>query len=146
MCLFWMKNVLSDLVIHFLLAALIMKDINVNTCLAMLTSTYILPTCGDYLNPFYIFPCVITSLVAFDLPPVNTCGEISTLQLLGERYKSIYDMCRGHIYGMPRGLDTLFCQTSNKGRTSVGDRVVDHSDVVGPSPVGAALTTSLFST
>ena len=31
-------------------------------------------------------------------------------------------------------------------RTLVGNKIVDHSDVVGASPVGAAPTTSLFST
>ena len=38
------------------------------------------------------------------------------------------------------------CQTSNTSRTLVGNRIVDHSDVVGATPVGAAPTTSSFST
>ena len=33
-------------------------------------------------------------------------------------------------------------QTSNISHTSVGNKIVDHSDVVGASPVGAAPTTS----
>ena len=33
---------------------------------------------------------------------------------------------------------------SNKKRTLVGNNIVDHSDVVGASPVGAAPTTSSF--
>ena len=37
-------------------------------------------------------------------------------------------------------------QVSNISRTSVGNDTVDHSDVVGASPVGAAPTTSSFST
>ena len=37
-------------------------------------------------------------------------------------------------------------QISNIGRTLVGNKIVDHSDVVGASPVGAAPTTSSFST
>ena len=37
-------------------------------------------------------------------------------------------------------------QTFNIGRTWVGNEIVDHSDVVGASPVGAAPTTSSFST
>ena len=37
-------------------------------------------------------------------------------------------------------------QVSNKSRTLVGNKVVDHSDVVGASPVGAAPTSSSFST
>ena len=37
-------------------------------------------------------------------------------------------------------------QVSNIKRTIVGNKIVDHSDVVGASPVGAAPTTSSFST
>ena len=37
-------------------------------------------------------------------------------------------------------------QTSNITRTLVGNKLVDHSDVVGASPFGAAPTTSSFST
>ena len=37
-------------------------------------------------------------------------------------------------------------KTSNISRTFVGNKVVDNSDVVGASPVGAAPTTSSFST
>ena len=33
-------------------------------------------------------------------------------------------------------------QASNISRTLVGNKIVDHSDVVGASPVGAAPTTS----
>ena len=37
-------------------------------------------------------------------------------------------------------------QISNISDTLVGNKIVDHSDVVGASPVGAAPTTSSFST
>ena len=37
-------------------------------------------------------------------------------------------------------------QVSNIRRTLVGNKIVDHPDVVGASPVGAAPTTSSFST
>ena len=37
-------------------------------------------------------------------------------------------------------------QISNISRTLIGNKIVDHSDVVGASPVGAAPTTSSFST
>ena len=40
----------------------------------------------------------------------------------------------------------IYHQTSNISRTLVGNEIVDHSDVVGASPVGAAQTTSSFST
>ena len=39
-----------------------------------------------------------------------------------------------------------YCKTSNISRTLVGYKIVDNSDVVGASPVGAAPTTSSFST
>ena len=39
-----------------------------------------------------------------------------------------------------------YLQTSNIGHSLVWNKVVDHSDVVGASPVGAAPTTSSFST
>ena len=37
-------------------------------------------------------------------------------------------------------------KVSNIRRTLVGNKIVDHSDVVGASPAGAAPTTSSFST
>ena len=37
-------------------------------------------------------------------------------------------------------------KTSNIRRTLIGNKIVDHSDVVGAAPVGAAPTTSSFST
>ena len=41
---------------------------------------------------------------------------------------------------------TNYRQVSNISRTLVDNKIVDHSDVVGASPVGAAPTTSSFST
>ena len=41
---------------------------------------------------------------------------------------------------------SIFRQVSNISRTFLGNQIVDHSDVVGASPVGAAPTTSSFST
>ena len=40
----------------------------------------------------------------------------------------------------------VYRQVSNISRTLIGNKIVDHSDVVGASPVGAAPTTSSFST
>ena len=40
----------------------------------------------------------------------------------------------------------MYRQISNIRRTLVGNKFVDQSDVVGASPVGAAPTTSSFST
>ena len=42
--------------------------------------------------------------------------------------------------------DTMYRKVSNIRRTWVGNKIVDHSDIVGASPVGAAPTTSSFST
>ena len=39
----------------------------------------------------------------------------------------------------------LYRQVSNISHTLAGNKIVDHSDVVGASPVGAAPTTSSFS-
>ena len=43
-------------------------------------------------------------------------------------------------------LPNAYPQTPNISRTLVANRIVDHSDVVGASAVGAAPTTSSFST
>ena len=40
----------------------------------------------------------------------------------------------------------VYRKVSNIRRTLVGNKIVDHLDVVGASPVGAAPTTSSFST
>ena len=44
------------------------------------------------------------------------------------------------------GDERIYRKISNIRRTLVGNKIVDHSDVVGASPVGAAPTTSSFST
>ena len=43
-------------------------------------------------------------------------------------------------------IEWTYRKVSNIRRTLVGNKIVDHSDVVGASPVGAAPTTSSFST
>ena len=43
-------------------------------------------------------------------------------------------------------MNSAYRQTPNISRTSIGDKIVDHSDVVGASPVDAAPTISSFST
>ena len=45
-----------------------------------------------------------------------------------------------------QGQILKYRQVSNIRRPLVGNKIVDHSDVVGASPVGAAPTTSSFST
>ena len=43
-------------------------------------------------------------------------------------------------------VDQNYRQVSNISRTFVGNYIIDHSDVAGASPIGAAPTTSSFST
>ena len=43
-----------------------------------------------------------------------------------------------------RNTTLIYCQTSNISRTS-GNKIIDHSDVVGASPISTAPTTSSFS-
>ena len=49
-------------------------------------------------------------------------------------------------FEMSISLSQYCRQLSNIRRTLAGYKIVDHSDVVGASPVGAAPTTSSFST
>ena len=48
------------------------------------------------------------------------------------------------LYSSENGAWIIYRQTSNISRTLVDSKIVDHSDVVGASPVGAAPTTSSF--
>ena len=62
----------------------------------------------------------------------------------------VYPMNLNLLYFILLGLNYQlllnYCQVSNIRRTVAGNKIVDHSDVVGASPVGAAPTTSSFST
>ena len=52
-----------------------------------------------------------------------------------------------HALRLMRNMSKFtYRQVSNIRRTLEGNKIVDHSDVVGASPVGAAPTTSSFST
>ena len=53
---------------------------------------------------------------------------------------------RGGLANSHDIISNRYRKTSNISRTLVGNKIVDHSDVVGTSPVGAAPTTSSFST
>ena len=69
-------------------------------------------------------------------PAADPCGSLLS-QLYCMQFQVISDYIR-------KRLD--YRQVSNIRRTLVGNKIVDHSDVVGASPVGAAPTTSSFST
>ena len=51
-----------------------------------------------------------------------------------------------HVVILPYEWKTNTVKSLDIRRTLVGNKIVDHSDVVGASPVGAAPTTSSFST
>ena len=55
----------------------------------------------------------------------------------------LYAVITNAFYGI---IYHHYRKVSNISRTLVGNKIVDHSDVVGASPVGAAPTTSSFST
>ena len=55
--------------------------------------------------------------------------------LLCSQQNILYKLCLYHTHH----------KISNISHTLVGNKIVDHSDVVGASPVGAAPTTSSFS-
>ena len=70
---------------------------------------------------------------------------------------SMYNILVSHAQYVPRNMATIcivlcfivvryYHKTSNISRILVSNKIVDHSDVVGASPVGAAPTTSSFST
>ena len=50
------------------------------------------------------------------------------------------------VLGSKELENNIYCQVSNIRRTLIGNKIVDHSDVVGASPEPDAPTTSSFST
>ena len=84
------------------------------------------------------------------------CPNLVALTWMGD------ELSRGQAQGGPRHMGTHtqtdattylkaktdlgHCQISNSSCNFVGNEIADHSDVVGASPVGAAPTTSTFST
>ena len=61
-------------------------------------------------------------------------------------YKGLVELTKDSqrvSYGVPT---SKYRKVSDIRRTLVGKKIVDHSDVVGASPAGAAPTTSSFST
>ena len=66
----------------------------------------------------------------------DKCNHPFETKLQGQKHPKEVNECRNSIYR----------QVSNIRHALVGNKIVDHSDVVGASPVGAAPTTSSFST
>ena len=91
-------------------------------------------------NAYYSIDAVFFCFLFFLLMPV----------ILFSSKQSIVAV-HGHWYGVFMGKYSCFYDeqyriVSNIRRTLVDNKNVDHSDVVGASPVGAAPTTSSFST
>ena len=62
------------------------------------------------------------------------------------RLSSIYALLKCQICEHPINLFQIYRQATNINRTLVGNKIVNHSDVVGASHVGTAQTTPSFST
>ena len=91
-----------------------------------------------------------------ELPFANVCGngKKQIALIIMDRYYKISSLCLTYdVWSVKRHLKVhketvkhIYRKTSNISRTLVGNKIVDNSDVVGASPVGAAPTTSSFST
>ena len=104
-------------------------------------------TCRLFLLSFELFPAT--------LEPGVRCTYTCLFDGLKEKYTCIanfYVWINNHVsntqstYLNCQWSYDMYRKTSNIRRTLVGNKIVDHSDVVGASPVGAAPTTSSFST
>ena len=84
-----------------------------------------------WLSDSIVHWCNISWVWSQDSAGPFVCLTWGDLDKSVRRTGSLNDMCR---------------QVSNIRRTLVSNKIVDHSDVVGASPVGAAPTTSSFST
>ena len=60
-------------------------------------------------------------------------------------WKSLPELNQNGLIIIVLQIYLIYHQTSNISHILVGNKIVDHSDVVGASPVGAAPTTSSFS-
>ena len=87
-------------------------------------------------SPWRWLTGLLTSLTT-DVKPYRCLAAADDLAAVAERTSLVNPFkWRSHTYR----------QVSNIRHTLAGYKIVDHSDVVGASPVGAAPTTSSFST
>ena len=80
---------------------------------------------------------------------VTGLAALTTLNLNRNKLHAVPDLYHLPITKLLLGDNLINCnyrKVSNIRRTLVGNKIIDHSDVVGASPVGAAPTTSSFST
>ena len=77
--------------------------------------------------------------------PTNWNHPFSKTSVFNNDFRNTIWFCSQHC-SCQWSSRSKYRKISNTRRTLVGNKIVDHSDVVGASPVGAAPTTSSFST
>ena len=107
--------------------------------------------CGDgYLRICYIYTyCINMNRYERDVILVYTNSSENTANKFNvpmQRYTNTLLTHWGYASVALKHRNNNYRKVSNIRGTLVGNKVVDHSDVVGASPVGAAPTTSSFST
>ena len=101
------------------------------------------------------FPMLLATLVRNDddkhrnalysvLPWLNFAVRFTVTSLqLGSKYpEAVKQSWRIWVFQSHESTSTNYRQASNISHSSVGNTIIDHADVVGASPVGAAPTTS----
>ena len=103
----------------------------------LLTQSIIGPGNCDASEKWY--PTCQISVLFTTIFVTHHAGNLISMLMV---FKNCLDIC---IFIITRNLFT-YRQVSNIRCTLIGNKIVDYLDVVGASPVGAAPTTSLFST
>ena len=105
----------------------------------------------------YALNCITKIFSIFCLTDFNFQGRtlkfnaVSSVRMLFHScsvFDKIFQYGKWYLaeYLSTSNVDGIYCHTSNIRCTLVGNKTVDHSDVVGTSPVGTASTTSSFLT
>ena len=92
----------------------------------------------------WVSQCWPTSVIPYDIAGLGRGVQdlTSNFAKVYVKFSTTWEILKN--YCLPYDLN--YRQVSNIRRTLVGNKIVDHSGVVGASPVGAAPTTSSFST
>ena len=110
-------------------------------------------TISDYIFHEMVFRSYVDNAVGYPYICVCVfCTNLTNINIIAVCWEfrlvlisTIVDSWSIHI-SITKSDITTYRQVSYIRRTLVGNKIVDHSDVVGTSPVGAAPTTSSFST
>ena len=107
-------------------------------------------SCCDFI--IYSFPHVLLfSIVLYStaLHRSPYCHYVANMTIMADvKVTTDFKLTKGahNSLCVRHFTSRYYRKTSNISRTLVGNKIVDNSDVVGASPVGAAPTTSSFST